>query len=81
MEIKHSISPFELKTLTTEQIRDRILIKTVFAPDEADPVPVTLRPSTGALHLVPVTPAPACSRHLGRSRCGSPRPWRAGAGC
>lgn len=35
MEIKHSISPFELKTLTTEQIRDRILIKTVFAPDEA----------------------------------------------
>lgn len=35
MEIKYSISPFELKTLTTEQIRDRILIKTVFAPDEA----------------------------------------------
>lgn len=36
MEIKYSISPFELKTLTTEQIRrPRILIKTVFAPDEA----------------------------------------------
>ncbi len=35
MEIKYSISPFELKTLTTEQIRDRILIGRVFAPNKA----------------------------------------------
>ncbi|MGI5967457.1 MULTISPECIES: 5-dehydro-4-deoxy-D-glucuronate isomerase [Anaerotruncus] len=35
MEIKYSISPFELKTLNTREMRDRILIEKVFAPDEA----------------------------------------------
>lgn len=32
MDIKYSISPTELKTMTTQQIRDQILIPKVFAP-------------------------------------------------
>lgn len=35
MDIKYSISPYELPTLSTQQLRDRILIEKVFEPDRA----------------------------------------------
>lgn len=35
MEIKYSISPYELKTLSTKEMRDRILIEKIFAEDQA----------------------------------------------
>lgn len=35
MDIKYSISPSELKTMTTQQIRDQILISKVFEPGQA----------------------------------------------
>lgn len=35
MDIKYSISPFELKTLSTSDMRERILIEKVFSPDSA----------------------------------------------